>query len=95
LPVILSAGHSLLKQFSYCAHIKAGLFEAAEGGALARALLLCSETGQNVTGCFLSYAYKLAAEAGYNDCDVVPGRSWEQATASFDWETAAQQYIKK
>jgi putative phosphoesterase len=70
------------------AYIESGLL--AEGGALARALLLCSETGQNVAGCFLSYAYRLAAEAGYNDCDVVPDRIWEQATATFDWETAAQ-----
>ena len=57
----------------------------AEGGALARALLLCTETGRNIPVYFLSYAYGLAAEAGYSDCDVVPDHIWERATKLFDW----------
>lgn len=57
----------------------------AEGGAFARALLLCTETGRNIPGWFLSYAYGLAAEAGYPDCDVVPDHIWERATETFEW----------
>ncbi len=58
----------------------------AEGGALARALLLCTETGRNIAGRFLLYAYGLAAEAGYPNCDVVPDHIWENATDTFDWK---------
>ncbi|MCP4398261.1 MAG: metallophosphoesterase family protein [bacterium] len=58
----------------------------AEGGALARAMLLGTETGRNIAGCFLSYAYGLATDAGYPDCDVVPDHIWEHATGTFDWE---------
>jgi len=57
-----------------------------EGGAFARAWLLDIETGQNVSGRFVSYAYGLAAEAGYEGGGVVPDNVWEQAIATFDWE---------
>jgi len=62
-----------------------GLLE--EGGAFARAWLLVIETGQNVSGRFVSYAYELAVEAGYEGGNVVPDDIWEQAIATFDWET--------
>ena len=54
-----------------------------EGGALARAFLLSIETGRNIADDFLSCAYRLAAEAGYNGCEVVPDSVWDQAAESF------------
>jgi predicted phosphodiesterase len=68
---------------------ESGLLE--EGGAFAHAWLLDIETGQNVSGRFVSYAYELAAEARYEGSDVVPDSVWEQAIATFDWEAAAWQ----
>jgi putative phosphoesterase len=65
------------------AYRESGLLE--EGGALAQAVVLCLETGQNIFEDFLSYAYGLAAEVGCQDCDVVPDNIWERATATFDW----------
>jgi len=61
-----------------------------EGGPLVRSFLLCIETGHNVADVFLKYAYGLAAEAGYKDCDVVPDDVWEHAAATFDWKAAAE-----
>ena len=61
----------------------------AEGGAFAQACLLAIETGQNVAGHFVSYVYELAAEAGFEDYDVVPNAIWEHAVATFDWDGAA------
>ena len=58
----------------------------AEGGALSRAFLLSIETGRNVGVYFLDHAYGLAAEAGFEGCDVVPDAIWEQAMDTFDWE---------
>jgi putative phosphoesterase len=61
-----------------------------EGGALARALLLCLVTGQNVWREFLTYARGLAARAGSEDSSedggVVPDDVWERAEATFDWD---------
>jgi putative phosphoesterase len=57
----------------------------AKGGALAKAFLLSNETGLNVGEFFLSYAYKLATEAGYRDCEVIPDPVWDQAAATFGW----------
>ena len=57
-----------------------------EGGALARSFLSSIETGQNVADWFLSHAYGLAAEAGYEGHSVVPDGIWERAAATFDWE---------
>jgi len=62
----------------------------AEGGAFARACLLSIETGHNVAGRFLSHVYELAAEAGFEDCDVVPDAIWERAVATFDWGEEAR-----
>jgi len=66
---------------------ESGLLE--EGGAFARACLLGIETGQNVAGHFLSYVYGLAAEAGFENCDVVPDHIWDRAVATFDWDEFA------
>jgi len=60
----------------------------AEGGALSRAFLLSIETGRNVGVYFLNYAYGLAAEAGFEGCDVVPDAVWERAEDTFDWDGA-------
>ena len=70
---------------------ESGLLE--EGGAFARAWLLVIETGQNVSGRFVSYAYGLAAEAGCEGSDVVPDSIWEHAIATFDWETVASKSV--
>ena len=57
----------------------------AEGGALARAFLLSSETGENVGYFLVLYAYRLAADAGFLNCDAVPDDIWERTAATFDW----------
>jgi putative phosphoesterase len=62
---------------------ESGLLE--EGGALARSFLLSIETGQNVAKDFLSHAYGLAAQAGFEGCHAVPDAAWERASATFDW----------
>jgi putative phosphoesterase len=67
---------------------ESGLLE--EGGALARAFLLSTETGQNVADEFFSYAHGLAAEAGFGDDGVIPDAVWEHAAATFDWEAATR-----
>jgi len=67
------------------AYRESGLLE--EGGAWAQADILGIETGQNVFEDFLSYAYGLAAEAGFQDCDAVPDDIWEHATATFGWDS--------
>jgi predicted phosphodiesterase len=56
-----------------------------EGGPIARSFLLSIETGRNVNLHLLNHAYRLAAEAGFKDVDVVPDLIWEQAAASFNW----------
>ena len=65
------------------AYIKSGLLEG--GGALARAVLRSIETGDNVAMDFVDYAYHLAAEARYENCEVVPDEIWDRADATFDW----------
>jgi hypothetical protein len=44
------------------------------------------ETGANVSQDFIDYAYGLARQAGYRDCEVVPDAVWEQAGREFAWE---------
>jgi len=63
---------------------ESGLLE--EGGALARAFLLSIETGQNVGEDWFSFTYRLTAETGFRNCDVVPDAIWEQAATTFDWD---------
>jgi hypothetical protein len=67
------------------AYRESGLLE--EGGAWALADMLGIETGQDVLEDFLSYAYRLAAEAGFQGCDTVPDDIWERATATFGWDS--------
>ncbi len=67
-----------------------GLLE--EGGALMRAFLLSMETGRNIGEDFVVHAYRLAAEAGFEGCDVVPDAVWERAAVTFDWEEASHGY---
>jgi putative phosphoesterase len=64
---------------------ESGLLE--QGGALARAFLLCIETGQNVFDDFFAHAHTLAAKAGFKDYDVFPNTIWRQAAATFDWKS--------
>ena len=66
---------------------ESGLLE--EGGALARSFLLSIETGQDFALEWLTYAYGLAAEAGFKDCDVVPDTIWEKAAVTWHWEEIA------
>jgi len=63
---------------------QSGLLE--EGGALARAFLLSMETGANVAQDLVDYAYGLAYQAGYLDCETVPDAIWEKAGSTFPWE---------
>ncbi len=63
--------------------------ELAAGGAMARAFLLCVETGRNVPGWFVDTVRRLARKAGYKDLNSVPEALWEQAETTFDWETVA------
>jgi predicted phosphodiesterase len=59
-----------------------------EGGGMARAFLLNAETGRNIAGELLAHAYRLAADAGFPDCVVVPDAIWDHAVATFDWDAA-------
>jgi putative phosphoesterase len=63
---------------------ESGLLE--EGGALARSFLVSIETGRNGADDFLAHAYALAAEAGFERCEVVPDAIWERAAATFEWD---------
>ena len=72
--------HSLVRK----AFINSGLLQ--EGGALARGFLLSIENGMDVAMDFLTYAYRVAAETGYPDCEYVPDGIWDAAAESFEWE---------
>jgi putative phosphoesterase len=61
-----------------------GLLEA--GGAFARAVLFDFENGANTVPALVEHAYKLAANAGYPDCEFVPDEIWDQAANTFDFE---------
>jgi putative phosphoesterase len=56
-----------------------------EAGGLARAFLASIETGRNIAEDFLTYAYQLADEMGYQGCEVVPDAIWDEAAESFNW----------
>ena len=60
----------------------------ADGGVLARAYLLCLETGHNVWGDFLTFARGLAHEAGLDTSQAIPDQAWDEAVARFDWHAA-------
>lgn len=57
----------------------------AEVGPLARAFLLCIETGRDYALAFLRHADRLAEQAGAGRAAVVPDDIWDAAAASFDW----------
>ncbi len=61
-----------------------GLMEA--GGAFSRGCVMGIQTGRNVLVKFGEYAYHLAAEAGFPDCEYVPDEIWDRAARTFDWE---------
>ncbi len=65
------------------AYVESGLLN--EGGGMARAFLLDTELGQNISGKLLRHAFRLAADAGFRDCAVVPDDIWDRAVESFDW----------
>jgi putative phosphoesterase len=69
------------------AYIESGLLD--EGGGMAHAFLLNAETGCNIARGLLSRAYRLAADAGFPDCAVVPDDIWDRAIATFDWNVIA------
>jgi predicted phosphodiesterase len=54
------------------------------GGAFARACLASSETGSNVAGKLVDYAFALAAAEGVH-ASVVPDEIWRRAEESFGW----------
>jgi hypothetical protein len=56
---------------------------------MAHAFLLNAETGCNIARGLLSRAYRLAADAGFPDCTVVPDDIWDRAIATFDWNVIA------
>ena len=60
----------------------------AEGGVLARAYILCLETGHNVWGDFLTLARGIADSAGLDMSEAIPDEAWDQAVAQFDWQAA-------
>jgi diadenosine tetraphosphatase ApaH/serine/threonine PP2A family protein phosphatase len=86
--------HAELRALSYdwvrtrANYADSGLLEA--GGGMARAFLLNAETGRNIAGELLAHAYRLAADAGLANCDVVPDAIWDRAVVTFDWDAAAK-----
>ena len=63
---------------------ESGLFEA--GGVLARCFLDSIESGENVSGWFLQYAFMLAEQAGFSNFPVIPNEIWENAEVKFNWK---------
>ncbi len=60
----------------------------AEGGVLARAYVLCLETGHNVWGDFLAFARGIAESGGLDTSEAIPDEAWDEAVARFDWQAA-------
>jgi len=57
------------------------------GGAISRAAMLGTLTGQAVFGRFASHMLRLARESGAGGRPVIPETVWEQIVSTFDWET--------
>ena len=57
-----------------------------EVGAFAELWLHDIEKGTNNIQCFVDYAYKQAAEAGYSDLPFVPDDIWDKASKQFEIE---------
>jgi putative phosphoesterase len=66
------------------AYVESGLLE--EGSAFAHVFLLTVETGKNIARVFLPFAYEIASQAGYTDCEFVPDDIWEEANRTFPWD---------
>jgi hypothetical protein len=64
--------------------------ELEAGGTMARAFLLCVETGQNVPGRYIAHVRGIAQQAGYKDLNDTPELLWRLAADSFDWRAATQ-----
>jgi putative phosphoesterase len=75
--------HSLVRK----AFMDSGFLQG--GGALTLGFLLSIETGRDVAMEFLAYAYQMAAEQGYPDCEYVPDGIWDTAAKLFNWEREA------
>jgi putative phosphoesterase len=56
------------------------------GGAIARTLLFDFEHGANTLPDLVTYAFELASQAGYPNCEFVPDEIWEQAAQTFNHE---------
>ena len=65
------------------AFVECGLIE--EGGPVARSFLLSIETGQNVTSDFLTFAFRLAEQAGFEDRKILTDEIWDLAEAAYVW----------
>jgi predicted phosphodiesterase len=59
-------------------------------GAMARAFLLISETGLNVTTFLVAHAQEVAAKAG-SEGSFLSDAIWDQAVATFDWDMYSKQ----
>jgi len=67
---------------------ESGLMEA--GYPFSRVFTLTVETGQNVVRDFLPFAYKMAEEAGYPNCEYVPDDILEDVIHKFPWDRYEQ-----
>ncbi len=63
-------------------YLSSGLLDQ---GAMARAFLLVSETGLNVTGYLVAHTQRVAAHMG-SDGSSLSDSIWDQAVATFDWD---------
>jgi len=59
--------------------------------AFTRVFMLTIETGQNIAADFLPFAYKMAEEAGYLDCEYVPDDILDEAVKKFPWDQYKRQ----
>jgi hypothetical protein len=59
-------------------------------GAMARAYMLVSKTGLNVTGYLVAHAQKVAAKTESDGSDLSDS-IWDQAVATFDWDEYSKQ----
>jgi predicted phosphodiesterase len=58
-------------------------------GAFAHAQLRGIETAQNVPGRLVLHCRRHATQAGVPESEAIPDAIWDEAVATFDWETAA------
>lgn len=65
------------------AFVESGLVK--EAGPFGRGFLLSIETGCDVTLDFLTFAHKLAEQAGLRDCKTLPDEIWDLADRQYLW----------